>query len=138
MKFPRFYWYEWVMILCAFSIIIFLLTGCVQRAAVIDQHTTSPGFILIKLSLVATALAGTGLIASGFLALFYPDKAQVAKFAGVCLATIGISQAVYWLGSHPWIMGVAIVGTVGLWCWSHYRLIEKWLGKDLNGDKKIG
>lgn len=138
MKIPRFYWYEWVMILCSLAILLLLVTGCATRIAVDNHQSTSPGSILIKLSLVATALAGAGLLASGFLAIFYPDKAQVAKFAGVCIATLGIAQAVYWLGSHPWIMGLAIVGTVGLWAWSHCRLIEKWLGKDLNRDGKVG
>ncbi len=146
-RFPRFYWYEWMLIICTITVIIFLLTGC-ERTAVPLHNGDTPSFlsggpsgILTKLALVATALAGTVLIACAFVAIVFKGflgAERLARIAGGCLAVIAISQMVYWLGNHLWILVCGTIAIAGLWAWAHVRLIEKWFGTDLNNDKKIG
>ncbi len=144
MKIPRFYWYEWVMILSTITIIICLLTGCVRTAVPLPKGDASSlfsgglGNVLITIAKIAAALASTGLIACGFLGIFYHDKAKIIQLLFACIATIAMSLLVYWLGNHLWILGIGCLGIIGIWAWAHVKLIEKWFAADLNRNGKIG
>ena len=136
----------WVIIaLCALTILI-SLSACGSREAVPEKPETflsgGPGGILIKLSLVATALAGTGLIACAFLAIFYYNKFYVAKLAIACTATIVGSQIVYQFGHHlgaaALVAAVLSVAAAGWWGWAHLGKIEKKIKLDLNFNGRIG
>ena len=135
-----------ILALCA--VIFFLaLSGCGSRGSLPGSnppwfHGGSPASVLTRLALVATALAGAGLIACAFLAAFYPDKAKVAKLAVACVTIIIGSQITYWLGSHLVLATVlslvAILCGLGIYGWIHRRELEKKTGIDLNRDGKIG
>lgn len=122
------------------------LTGCGSRGSLPASPPSffhgGPSGVLTKLALFATALAGTGLIACAFLAMFYPDKAKVAKLAVACVTVIIGAQITFWLGAHLVLASVlsllAIVCGLGVYGWVHRRALEKKIGIDLNKDGKIG
>jgi len=135
------------VILALCGVIFFLaLSGCGSRGSLPAGNPSffhgGPSGVLTKLAILATALAGTGLIACAFLAMFYPDKLKVAKLAVACVTVIIGSQITYWLGAHlvlaTCLSIVALLCGLGVYAWIHRRELEKKIGVDLNRDGKIG
>jgi len=140
--------WEWALLAAIAGVILTMfLSGCGNRGS-LPAGTSTPFFhggpsgVLTSLALVATALAGTGLIACAFLAMFYPDKLKVAKLAVACITVIIGSQITYWLGSHlvlaTCLSIAALLCGAGVYAWIHRRELEKEIGIDLNRDGEIG
>jgi hypothetical protein len=101
-----------------------------------------PAGVLHRLALVASWLAGAGLIACAVAAVFVPNKYLVGKAAIACVAVLLGAQVAYWLADHLAIAaGMAAVClalcAVG-WVWLHRKAIEKRTGIDLDFDKRLG
>lgn len=142
---PRMKWYEWIPVLILVIALLFTLYGCGSRGSVPGSTQSvprGPAGVLTYISLIATAVAGSLLIACAFLAVFYHDKLKVAKLAIACVTVIVGSQIVYWLGSHlvlaSFLALLVAAGGAGLWVWVHRRKIEVKTGIDINRDGKIG
>lgn len=140
-------WEYALMTLIIIMVIVTCTAGCSSRGSLPDGKSTpwfhgGPGGVLTGLALVATALAGTGLIACAFLGMFYPDKLKVAKLAIACVTIIIGAQVTYWLGSHLVLATVlslvVMLCGLGVYGWLHRRELEKKTGIDLNGNGTLG
>ena len=141
-------WVDWVAVLIALGCAaVLMLTGCgspVPRSPD-DGAPGVPGgptSVIHGIALVASGLAGAGLLVCALGAVFWPDKSRIAKLAVACLAVLVAAQCLYWIGDHLKIAaGLAALalalGAVG-WAWVHRKAIEKRTGIDLNRDGRLG
>lgn len=136
----------WGIFLLAAVVFAFLLSACSR--GVVPPIPACPGAhggpsgVLTRVAIIASAVAGSLLVACAFLAVFWPDKTKVAKLAVACVTILIGAQAVYWLGQHlvlaTGIVVMALVIGGGVYLWIHRRAIEKTVGADLDRDGKIG
>lgn len=139
---PRFSKWEWLVLALVLAVLLSALVGC-SRGSVPGPGTPSvpggPAAVLTRIALIATAVAGSCLVACAFLAVFYPNKWLVAKLAIACVAVIVGSQVVFWLGAH--LVAVALAaGVLGLGYlgWRHLARLEKVTGVDFNRNGRLG
>jgi amino acid permease len=145
---PRLTKWEWALAIAIVAVLATLfITGCASRGALPAGKGTpwlhgGPAGVLTSIAVIATALAGTGLIACAFLAMFYPDKLKVAKLAVACVTIIIGAQITYWLGSHlvlaTCLSILSLVCGLVVYGWVHRRELEVKTGIDINRDGSIG
>jgi len=135
----------WLCALLASIMLAVCLSACGFRhplsPAVSTDHGSSPGDVLHRLALIATTLAGLAILVCGFAAIALPDfitKKVCIRIASGAAAVIALSQIIYWVGSHTWLLVLVLLGAAGIWVWLHLAVVERWLGKDLNGNGSIG
>lgn len=135
----------WAAFLLASVAFAVCLSGCLRGSVQpipVGQDHAGPSAVLTRVAVIASAMAGSLLVACAFLAAFYPDKTKVAKLAVACVTVLIGAQAVYWLGQHLVLAtGAVLVSLVlgGLvYAWVHRRSIEKALDTDIDRDGKVG
>jgi hypothetical protein len=136
----------WALFLALAVGFTIFLTACARGSVQADPtgagSHAGPSGVLARVAVIASALAGSLLVACAFLAVFWPDKTKVAKLAVACVTILIGAQAVYWLGQHL-VLATGIVALVLLlggfvYLWVHRRSIETSIGADLDRDGKIG
>ena len=131
-----------VLALCA----VLALTGCDTVAR--SPGATAPGVhggpagVLHWIALVASGLAGAGLVLCAIGAVFHPNKFLVGKVAIACVATLLGCQIAYWLADHLRLaatLAVVLLAVCALaWVWLNRKALEVRAGVDFDRDGKVG
>lgn len=127
-----------------FALAILILAGCF-RATVPEPATPPPpgdgdagaGGVLRQLAFWATWAGGVLFIGSIAVAI-YTRSARIAQLAVVALGVIAAAQVLYWVGSHMWVLGVAVALGALVVAYAARHKLEELLNKDLTGDDHIG
>lgn len=116
------------------------IAGCGRGLVPAGAHEKSvsggPGGALDSLAILATWIAGVGLLLCGVAAIWAPNKFAVAKVAICCVAIIGVSCLLHWLAGHTALLvgasaAVLLLSTVS-YVWLHRVDVKKKTGIDLN------
>lgn len=142
MKFFTKKFLAWVIFLLAAVMFAIFLAGCGDSRGSLPPDAAGKGgvsTVLHRVALVASAVAGSSLILAGIAAIFLRLPAAIIwRIVSYSLVTIAIAQAVYWIASHIWVLMAALAAVLAGWVWLHRRLLERFVGKDLDGDGKLG
>lgn len=98
----------------------------------------SPGQLLNSITYWAVGLATLGLFASIAIAIFTPRIALARRLATFCVAVIIAGPVLLWVGANLWWISLvtALLGGAA-YIWVHRKYLEKYVGKDLDGDGVI-
>ena len=144
--FPR---WELLLILACIGVIALILTSCgvpeVRPPGEATACVPGDGGVanaLARIAVLSAWAGGIGLTLCLIALWFVPNKWTVAKLAAACIALIVSGQVVAFIGRHIGLItgigvGVAVLA-LGVVAWRHIGKIERLIGKDINGNGKVG